>query len=50
MIFGINTRSEISKLLYVITSGIYAKQIMLLFVYSTPHERFVILKLILKLS
>ena len=52
MIFGINTTSDISKLLYAnlrqfwnITSGIYAKyhaQIMLLFVYTTTHERFVI--------
>ena len=58
MIFGINNKSDISKLLYVIsrgewnlrqfwniTSGIYAKyhvQIMLLFVYTTTHKRFVI--------
>ena len=50
-IFGINTTSDISKLLYVlrqfwnITSGIYAKyhvQIMLLFVYTTTRKRFVI--------
>ena len=46
MIFGINTTSDISKLLYNlrqfwnITSGIYAKyhvQIMLLFVYATRY-------------
>ena len=62
VIFGINTTSDISKLLYVIsravrrsewnlrqfwniTSGIYAKyhiQIILLFVYTTTHKRFVI--------
>ena len=45
MIFGINTTSDISKLLYIIRSGIYAKyhvQIMLLFVYTTTHTRFVI--------
>ena len=54
MILGINTTSDISKLLYVIsnlrqfwniTSGIYAKyhvQIMLLFVYTTTHKRSVI--------
>ena len=48
--FGINTSSDISKLLHeisraVITSGGYAKyhvQIMLLFVYTTTHKRFVI--------
>ena len=42
-ICGINTTSDISKLLYV--SGIYAKyheQIMLLFVYTSTHIRFVI--------
>ena len=51
MRFGINTTSDISKLLYVIlkfwniTSGIYAKyhvQILLLFVYTTTRKRFVI--------
>ena len=52
MVFGINTMSDISILLYVnlrqfwnITSGIYAKyhvQIMLLFVYTTTCKRFVI--------
>ena len=48
MIFGINTTSDISKLLYVIwniMSGIFAKyhvQIMLLFVYTTTRKRFVI--------
>ena len=54
VIFGINTTSDISKLLYVIsnlrqfwniTSGIYAKyhvQIMLLFVYTTTCKSFVI--------
>ena len=54
MIFGINTTSDISKLLYVIsnlrqfwniTSGIYAEyhvQIMLLSVYTTTCKRFVI--------
>ena len=52
VIFGINTTSDISKLLYVnlrqfwnITCGIYAKyhvQIVLLFVYTTPRKRFVI--------
>ena len=56
MIFGINTTSDISKLLYEIgewklrqcwniTSGIYAKyhvQIMLLFVFTTTSKRFVI--------
>ena len=51
MIFGINSTSDISKLLYVIsraaniTSGIYAKyhvQILLLFVYTTTRQRFVI--------
>ena len=60
MIFGINTTSDISKLLYVISraarrvkfetilkyhEGIYAKyhvQIMLLFVYTTTRNSFVI--------
>ena len=48
MIFGINTTSDISKLLYVIwniMSGIFAKyhvQIMLLFVYTTTRKGFVI--------
>ena len=60
MIFGINTTSEISKLLYIISRAfgrvkfetilkyhewIYAKyhvQIVLLFVYTTTHTRFVI--------
>ena len=43
MIFGINTRSDILKLLYVIFDGIYAKyhvQIMLLFVHTTTRRRF----------
>ena len=58
MIFGINTTSDTSKLLYrytgewnlrqfwKITSGFYAKyhvQIMLLVVHTTTHKRFVIL-------
>ena len=52
VIFGINTTSDISKLLYVnlrqfwnITSSIYAKyhvQIILWFVYTTTQKRFVI--------
>ena len=50
MIFGINTTSDISKLLYVIwniMSGIFAKyhlQIMLLFVYTTTRKTFVIVE------
>ena len=60
MIFGINTTSDISKLLYLISRAVrrvkfetilkfhrgidanYQVQIMLLFVYTTTHERFVI--------
>ena len=40
MIFGINTTSDISKLLYVISRAV--RQIMLLFVYTTTRKRFVI--------
>ena len=52
VVFGINTTSDISKLLYVslrqfwnISSGIYAKyhvKMMLLFVYTTTRKGFVI--------
>ena len=48
-LFGINTKSDISELLYVykyiITSGIYAKyhvQIMQLFVYTTTRKDYAI--------
>ena len=52
MIFGINTTSDVSKLLYVISRAVrrvkfetilkYHVQIMLLFVYTTTRKRFVI--------
>ena len=52
VIFGINTKSDISKLFYVISGAIrrvkfetilkYHAQILLLFVYTTTRKRFVI--------
>ena len=52
MIFGVNTTSDISKLLYVILRAVrrvkfetflkYNVQILLLFVYTTTRKRFVI--------